>query len=226
MTPAEKIKFVRDRMTSLGYPLEVQAAILGQMAKETDNFKTLSEYGGKKYFTKLYENRKDLGNTQKGDGAKFKGRGFVQITGRDNYTKLSKKLYEAGLVKEPDALVKNPSLLEDPEFGLTASLFYLDDRAPAAISADEFTKGINPGLFKNPNSKKYQKDIQARRDYAENFKNAMLAEQQVPANTQALGTWDDTNPVMPPPQASSTGFENPLTADPLDDLVNKLIYQR
>ena len=39
-----------------------------------------------------YENRKDLGNTKTGDGAKFKGRGFVQITGRKNYTDWSNRL--------------------------------------------------------------------------------------------------------------------------------------
>jgi putative chitinase len=52
---------------------------------------------------KAYEGRKDLGNTQKGDGVKFKGRGLIQITGRANYTKLSKFLVVD--------LVSNPTLL-------------------------------------------------------------------------------------------------------------------
>jgi len=48
-----------------------------------------------------YEGRRDLGNTQPGDGKRYAGRGFVQITGRTNYTKAS-KLTGRDLVAEPD----------------------------------------------------------------------------------------------------------------------------
>jgi len=50
---------------------------------------------------KRYEGRKDLGNTQPGDGKKFMGRGYVQITGRENYTKGS-RLIGVDMLKEPD----------------------------------------------------------------------------------------------------------------------------
>lgn len=54
-----------------------------------------------------YEGRRDLGNTQSGDGVRYKGRGYVQITGRNNYRDWSKRL---GM-----DLVSNPKLAESPE---------------------------------------------------------------------------------------------------------------
>lgn len=66
----------------------------------------IHERGGKAYFTRLYEHRKDLGNTLPGDGAKFHGRGYVQITGRRNYRYWSRKL-GIDLIDFPD-LTLNP----------------------------------------------------------------------------------------------------------------------
>lgn len=56
---------------------------------------------------RAYEGRRDLGNTNAGDGVRYKGRGFVQITGRTNYQNWSKKL-GIDLVGNPD-LAKNPA---------------------------------------------------------------------------------------------------------------------
>ncbi len=85
---------------------------LATIAAESAGFEPLSEFksryntapGGEPFA--LYDGRRDLGNLAPGDGARFKGRGFVQITGRDNYRRIGAKI---GV-----DLVKDPELANDP----------------------------------------------------------------------------------------------------------------
>lgn len=73
----------------------------------------IKEIGGPAYFTKMYDIRGDrpakareLGNLTPGDGAKYAGRGYVQLTGKANYAKATAKLralgFDVDLVAEPD----------------------------------------------------------------------------------------------------------------------------
>ena len=65
----------------------------------------IDERGGDAYFNKRYGPQtkvgKMLGNTKAGDGALYHGRGYVQLTGRNNYTK-AKKLTGVDLITQPD----------------------------------------------------------------------------------------------------------------------------
>lgn len=63
-----------------------------------------------------YEGRKDLGNTQPGDGVKYKGRGPIQLTGRANYTSAASAL---GL-----DLVNRPELASQPAIGFRVSAWW------------------------------------------------------------------------------------------------------
>lgn len=86
------------------------AMTLATVYVETGKFKPIDEYQSH-YNTlerpfDLYDNREDLGNKVRGDGAKFKGRGYIQLTGRSNYRTFG-----------PDVgvdLEMNPEMANDP----------------------------------------------------------------------------------------------------------------
>lgn len=67
----------------------------------------------------VYGNREDLGNTEPGDGARFIGRGLIQLTGRRNYTRASEGMDED--------YVGQPELLEEPYHAAMASAWWWAD---------------------------------------------------------------------------------------------------
>jgi hypothetical protein len=91
------------------------AYLLGTAFHETDRkMQPIHEYGGAAYFTARYDPPPDgkfpkiaaaLGNNQRGDGALFHGRGFVQLTGRRNYADWANRL-SVNLLAVPDLALR------------------------------------------------------------------------------------------------------------------------
>jgi predicted chitinase len=86
---------------------------------ETDYWKTSVEYAS----GQAYEGRRDLGNTHKGDGRRFKGRSPMQTTGRYNYEQVQKAIGEDLGID----VVENPELLAEIEIGVEASCIFWRD---------------------------------------------------------------------------------------------------
>lgn len=116
------------------------AMFIAQLAHESGSFRYTQEIAS----GAAYEGRKDLGNTEPGDGKRFKGRGLIQCTGRDNYRACSKALFGN------DVLLTTPQLLETPQYACLSAGWYWEKRN-LNIYADKgaiktVTVRINGGL--------------------------------------------------------------------------------
>lgn len=118
-----------------------QAAFIAQLAHETCGFKWLSELGNIAYFDR-YEGRVDLGNMEAGDGRRYRGRGFIMITGRANYARAGKAL---GI-----DLIAYPEMAEKAEVAAKIATWYWTEHGlNADADAGAFkliTRKINGGL--------------------------------------------------------------------------------
>ncbi len=156
-----------------GYAIDTAlraAHFLAQACHELDGFCTTEEYAS----GAAYEGRADLGNTQPGDGPRFKGRGLFQLTGRANY-----KLY--GDILHLD-LVGDPVLAADPKISLLiACEFWKRGTLNDPADRDDIvtiTRRINGGL----------NGLDSRRAY--------LAKAKAAIGPDAMGTPSDPTPVL------------------------------
>lgn len=114
---------------------------LSQCAHESGNWVYRTEIAS----GQLYEGRRDLGNTQPGDGVRFKGRGYIQTTGRANYKRFSDFIGED--------CVANPNLIADKYPMMSAAFFFnsnnlwtICDRGADDATVTALTRRVNGGL--------------------------------------------------------------------------------
>ena len=125
-----------------------QAAFLAQIGHESGGLKWIREIWGPTPTQTRYESRADLGNTQPGDGRRYAGRGWIQLTGRDNYRRAYQRLRE----RFPDC----PDFEAEPErvatarwAALTAAEFWFNAGCNKLADEGRFerlTRVINGGL--------------------------------------------------------------------------------
>jgi putative chitinase len=125
-----------------------QAAFLAQIGHESGQLQYVRELGGDQYLSKYDTGNLalKLGNTPEvdGDGQRYRGRGLIQITGRNNYQRCSLALFG------DERLLRSPELLEQPQWASESAAWFwwvcelnaLADRG----EFEEITRKINGGL--------------------------------------------------------------------------------
>jgi putative chitinase len=163
-------------LSASGYkPLMIETMNKGGIKDKNERIMFMSQVGHEsgegKYLEEIasgsaYEGRADLGNTKPGDGKKFKGRGYIQITGRSNYAKYGPK------VGVPDA-TERPEKLAEPQAAAKVALAYWMDRVNRSAAQkgldgmNTVTRNINGGLNgledRIAKFKKYQNDTEIQK---------------------------------------------------------------
>jgi putative chitinase len=148
------------------------AHFLAQCGHESGGFKAVSEnlnYGAaglqsifKKYFTPesakeyerkpekianiVYANRMGNGNQASGEGFKFRGRGYIQLTGKDNYSAFDKSV-EDDILANPDLVATKYPLLSAAWFFHKNGLHKIADEGATDAVVTKVTKRVNGGTI-------------------------------------------------------------------------------
>lgn len=110
------------------------AAFLANVLHESGCLKWVRELAS----GNAYEGRATLGNTFKGDGPRFKGRGLIQVTGRANYAECSRALFGS-----EDVLLGNPDMLATPENAVrSAYWFWNKNKLNEVADTGDFVKVV------------------------------------------------------------------------------------
>lgn len=134
---------------------------IAQLAHESAGLATTVERGGPEYFAR-YDGRDNLGNTKPGDGARYKGRGLIQCTGRANYAEFNHWAQQR-YPDAPDFIAKPDEVAEFPWAFVSAVWFWEKkglNRYADRNDIRSITKRINGGLNGLPDRRaKFRKAV-------------------------------------------------------------------
>jgi len=110
-----------------------------------------------KIASKVYANRMGNGTEASGEGYKFRGRGYIQLTGKDNYTAFGKSIGE-DMVANPDKVSSQYALLSAAWFFSKNGLHKMADEGASDLVVTKITKRVNGGTIGLPDRIKHFKE--------------------------------------------------------------------
>jgi len=110
-----------------------------------------------KIASKVYANRMGNGTEASGEGYKFRGRGYIQLTGKDNYTAFGKSIGE-DMVANPDKVASQYALLSAAWFFSKNGLHKMADEGASDLVVTKITKRVNGGTIGLPDRIKHFKE--------------------------------------------------------------------
>lgn len=126
-----------------------EAAFIATIAHESGELRYVSEIWGPTPVQSRYEGRSDLGNTEPGDGSKFRGHGLIQTTGRHNHARARDRLRAHYGPDVPD-FEQDPEKLTLPKWAsLSAADFWAEHACNELADIPDFeavTRRVNGGL--------------------------------------------------------------------------------
>ena len=133
--------------------------LMGIFRKYFPNASLAAQYERKpaKIAAKVYGGRMGNGNEASGEGYKFRGRGYIQLTGKENYTAFGKSIGE-DILSNPDVVSSKYALLSAAWFFSKNGLHKMADSGASDAVVTQITKRVNGGTIGLPDRIKHFKE--------------------------------------------------------------------